>query len=252
MSVRRTRQYPDRPLEFSNPNGEDMRPIFDRVGLAGDTINERQRSQKIRSELVNATLLFTLKRPVHQRSAAHDHPHRVYTKAALEEAPDLRGYKTKARWSELTAHLQDFARRPEAQDIISSGISNYYAKIAELTVRLPGAGDGNGIWIPTRQRTPEGIDPMGAIGVLPRDVAGKDQYKDWSDHGRVYFNATEVATYIGWTIPGIETEATKTAILDKLTSTEGEGGVIDPLTLFQPGRVAIEGQEIPTSEVFNS
>jgi hypothetical protein len=249
MSIRRTRQYPERSLEFSNPNSEDMRPIFDKVGLAGDTINERQRSQKIRSELVHAALLFTLKRPVHQRSAAHDHPHRVYAKAALEEAPDLHGYKTKARWSELTAHLQDFATKPEAQDVISSGISNYYAKIAGLTVRLPGAGDG--IWIPTRQRTPEGIDPMDALGVLSRDVVGQDQYKDRSDHGRVYFNATEISTYIGWTIPGIETKETKDAILDKLASVENEEGAIDPLALFQLGRVAVRGQEIPASEVFN-
>jgi hypothetical protein len=250
MSTRRTRQYPERPLEFSNPNSEDMRPIFDKVGLAGDTINERQRSQKIRSELVHAALLFTLKRPVHQRSAAHDHPHRVYTKAALEEAPDLHGYKTKARWSEFTAHLQNFARRPEAQDIISSGISNYYARIAELAVRLPSAGDG--IWISTRQRTPDDIDPMGALGVLPRDIAGKDQYKDWSDYGRAYFNVTKIAAYIGWTIPGIEREYKKAAILDKLASVENEGEAIDPLTLFELGRVAVGGQEVPISEVFNS
>ncbi len=250
MSTRRTRQYPERPLEFSNPNSESMRPIFDKVGLAGDTVGERQRSQKIRSELVHAALLFTLKRPVHQRSAAHDYPHLVYTKAALEEAPDLHGYKTKSRWSELTTHLQDFAGRPEAQDIISSGISNYYAKIAGLTVRLPGAGDG--IWIPVRQRTPDAIDPMGAIGVLPRDVAGRDQYKDRSDHGRVYYNIAEIATYIGWAIPGIESKETRTAILDELSSVEDEGGAIDPLMLFRLGRVAVGGQEIPIIEVFNS
>lgn len=250
MSIHPTRQYPKRPLEFFNPNSEDMRSIFDKVGLAGDTIRERQRSQKIRSELVNLSLLFTLKRPVSQRSAAHDHPHQEYTRAALKEAPDLRGHKTKARWSEFTAHLQDFARQPEAQDIISGGISNYYAKIAKLAVRLPDAGDG--IWVPTYRRNSEDVDPMGTIGVLPRDVAAHDQYNDRSDHGRVYYNMTEIATHIGWTIPGVDTEEIKTAILDKLASAADKGSAIDPLTLFQLGRVAVEGQEMPASEVFGS
>jgi len=70
--------------------------------LAGETILERQRSQKIRSDLVHAALLFALKRPVHQRSPAHAYPSPTYTEAALEEAPDLHGYKTKSRWDELT------------------------------------------------------------------------------------------------------------------------------------------------------
>ncbi len=73
---------------------------------------------------------------------------------------------------------------------------------------------------------------MGAVGVLPRDVAGRDQYNDWSDRRTVYFNITEIATYIGWTIPGVETEGTKTAILDKLTSVENEGGAIDPINII--------------------
>ena len=248
MSTRPTRLYLKHPSNFFNPNSEEMQPIFDEVGLTTETTLKRQRTQAIRNNLVDAALLFTLRRPMHQRSPAHAYPHLPYTKAVLEEAPDLHGHKTKSRWQAFTGHLQDFAVRSEARQLISDGISNYYTNIARLTTRLPDAGDT--IWVPVYPKTPEDTDPMSVIGVLPRRIAGNGHYRDRSDGGRLYFNMTEIASYIGWTIPGLETEETKTAVIDKLTSVDNSEGAIDPLALFKLGTVAVGGQEVRASEVF--
>ena len=61
--------YADYPMDFSHPHSEKMRGILNTVGLAGHTVNERQRNNKVRSTLIAKGLLLAMTKPSYAERA---------------------------------------------------------------------------------------------------------------------------------------------------------------------------------------
>lgn len=239
-------------MDFSNPGSERMQSILDGVGLAHTTVSERQRNQRLRRTLIARSLLFGMLRPVETRSPLHAYLHRAYAQAAFQGAPDLRDYRGSDFWlREMVPHLQSFAGRDEARRLIGEGVAAHYNRIADQTVKLPSSDEP---WIPA-YTTEEGVDPMALMGVIggrmyspfPRDEKNVRRF-----HRRIHLRIMGIAECIGWTIPGIETEETRTAILDSFEATSDTERAADPQMLFMAGRIAVEGTEVPMSEVFGA
>lgn len=81
------------------------------VGLAGRTIYERQRNNKIRNTLMAKGLLLAMRRPtLAEGSPAYVYLHRAYARAAFQD---------------------------EARDLIGKVIASHYNRIAARTLELP-------------------------------------------------------------------------------------------------------------------
>lgn len=242
-------------MDFSNPNGETIRNILDGVGFASDTRRERTRSKDVRCMLLARGLLFAMMRPTDagERTPAHAYLHPVYAQAALQEAPHLRDYQRIDNWlKQAVPLLQTFATGHTARALIGGSIAAHYNRIADQTLKLPHSGDDP--WIPA-YGTVDGIDPMALMGVTARRVElsayPQDVYVDKSDYGRTYYRMMGIAEHIGWTIPGIGTEETRTAIFEAFQNTASPQRAVDPQALFMAGKLGIGRLEVPISEVLD-
>lgn len=251
---RNRNHYVDYPMDFSHPHSEKMRNILDTVGLAGHTVNERQRNYKVRSTLIAKGLLLAMRRPtLAEKSPAYTYLHRAYAQAAFQGMPDLRDYSKSNMWlQQVVPHLQAFAVQDEARHIVGEAIASHYNRIADQTLKLPHSK--NDIWIPAYETT-DGVDPMGIMGVIARRVTLSpyphlDTYRDNSDGGRAYYRITSIVPNIGWTVPGIGTEETQASILDTFSATFNPERAVLPQTLFMAGTATVMGAEIPLTEVF--
>lgn len=229
------------PMEFANPNSDEMRGIFSRIGLDGDTAYSRLRAQQLRDTLVAQAGLLSMARPLYgSTSHAQNYFHPDYTSAAFQNAPDLHDLSVRKWRPAIISHLESFAAEPDARNIVCNAIVQHFNRIADVVVHLPGA---EGPWIPAHKRTTEGNDPLERMGVTAKYVAtGREgTYVDTKDHRRLYFSVEKIAEHIGWTIPGIELQDTQNAILDGFTATRNADWAVDPQALFLAGKVLLQG-----------
>lgn len=235
-----------------------MKHVFDPVGLVGETPAIRNRSKKIRDDLVTEGLLPALHPPLqsfktNNRRFSPDYTEAAFTGAGIQP---LSSFRNVTEWKkESYPRLQGFAQSPEAHNILGAAITRYYSGISEATTKLEGHGDAVFIATGTEE---DGSSDLHRFGVTRQGLAVQHHHEVTSPHHHhKRFLPIELATkLIRWEIPNIANPETKAAILDHLEAERQQNTserAIDPQTLFFTGQLAVKGVVVsPIVEVFDN
>ncbi len=250
MSERQQRTY---GIDFQPHEQATMSHILAQVGLSSG----RHVIRRVRNAVVANEHLLVMHVPpgtVGELVASqYERYHTGYAEAALSGLPNLADFRPAIDWLEpATPKLGQFATTPEARNIIGGAIAKHYDRIAEVSTLSPSHDDTPFI---AAQPNPDGSRDLDRVGVsrtgLPVHRREEVRITQENNRHRTYLPLPEVAKLITWTIPGIETAETKSAILQHFDEVrQNNERVIDPQTLFFAGHIALEGVKTPVQAVF--